>query len=64
VSGLERIPFLFAGAGWAKSHSVLTVGIATIGGNKFALIYPKALFTSPVFSPPKDVGIRGNLVFT
>jgi hypothetical protein len=24
----------------------------------------KALFTSPVFSPPKDVGICGDLVFT
>jgi hypothetical protein len=24
----------------------------------------KALFTSPVFSPPKDVGIYGDLVFT
>jgi hypothetical protein len=24
----------------------------------------KALFTSPVFAPPKDVGICGDLVFT
>jgi hypothetical protein len=28
------------------------------------LNYGKALFTSPVFSSPKDVEICGNLVFT
>jgi hypothetical protein len=32
------------------------------GAKNIAL--PEALFTSPVFSPPKDVGIYGDLVFT
>jgi hypothetical protein len=27
-------------------------------------VFMKALFTSPVFPPPKDVGICGDLVFT
>jgi hypothetical protein len=39
----------------------VAIGVGSEGVSRSCFL--QVLFTSPVFSPPKDVGIYGNLVF-